>query len=85
VYPWPTGDFDNVMDVALDIAMDYLERTGQAGRFLEVQRAAAQAIGAAWKGGVRHRIKLADIAIKAVELRSCSSGPLAGTNHRDHV
>jgi hypothetical protein len=67
MYPWPTGDFDNAMDVALDAAMNYLERTGQAEKFTEVQRAAAIAIVAAWKAGVRHRIKLADVAIKAVE------------------
>ncbi|WP_029587034.1 hypothetical protein [Bradyrhizobium sp. URHD0069] len=67
MYPWPIGDFDYVMDEALDIAMDYLERTGQAAKFAEVQRAAAMAIVAAWKAGVRHRIKLASIAIKAVE------------------
>jgi hypothetical protein len=48
MYPWPTGDFDNAMNVALDIAMDYLESTGQAVRFFEVQRMAATAIVAAW-------------------------------------
>ena len=37
MYPWSTGEFDNVMDVALEIALDYLEETGQAARFLEVQ------------------------------------------------
>jgi hypothetical protein len=58
MYPWPIGDFDNAMDEALDIAMDYLERTGQAVKFTEVQRAAAMAIVAAWKAGVRRRIKL---------------------------
>jgi hypothetical protein len=68
MYPWPIGDFDNAMDVALDIAMDYLDSTGQAVRFLEVQRVAATAIVSAWKCGVRHRIKLANVAIKAVEL-----------------
>ena len=62
MYPWPIGDFDNAMDEALDIAMDYLERTGQAVKFKEVQRAAAMAIVAAWKAGVRHRIKLAHAA-----------------------
>src|ERR1700674_2579027 len=67
MYPWPIGDFDNAMDEALDIAMDYLERTGQAVKFTEVQRAAAMAIVAAWKAGVRRRIKLAHVAIKAVE------------------
>ena len=70
MYPWPIGDFDNAMDEALDIAMDYLERTGQAVKFTEVQRAAAMAIVAAWKAGVRHRIKLAHVAIKAVEPRA---------------
>jgi hypothetical protein len=67
MYPWPTGDSDNAMDMALDTAMNYLERTGQAEKFTEVQRAAAMAIVAAWKAGVRHRIKLAHVAIKAVE------------------
>jgi hypothetical protein len=42
MYPWPIGDFDNAMDEALDIAMDYLERTGQAVKFTEVQRAVAR-------------------------------------------
>ena len=33
MYPWPIGDFDNAMDVALETAMDYLEHTGQATEF----------------------------------------------------
>ena len=44
MYPWPFGDFDNVMDESLDIAMDYLIRTGQAVKFREAQTAAANAI-----------------------------------------
>ena len=67
MYPWPIGDFDNAMDVALDAAMNYLQRTGQAQKFVEVQRVAAMAIVAAWKQGVRHRVKLTNIAIAAVE------------------
>ena len=51
MYPWPIGDFDNAMDVALDAAMNYLQRTGQAQKFVEVQRVAAMAIVAAWKTG----------------------------------
>ena len=47
MYPWPIGDFDNAMDVALETAMNYLEHTGQATRFPEVQRVAAMAIVAA--------------------------------------
>jgi hypothetical protein len=67
MYPWPISDFDYAMDDALYIAMNYLERTGQVGTFAEVQRVAATAIVAAWKMGVRNRIKLAHVAIKAVE------------------
>jgi hypothetical protein len=70
MYPWPIGDFDNAMDEALDTAMNYLERTGQAEKFVLVQREAATAIVAAWKMGVRHRIRLANIAIKAVERKT---------------
>jgi hypothetical protein len=70
MYPWPLGEFDNVMDVALVIAMNYLDRTGQAVVFKEAQSTAAMAIAVAWKGGVRHRIKLANIAINAVERKA---------------
>jgi len=67
MYPWPFGNFDYVLDDALDIALNYLDRTGQAVRFQEAQSKAAMAIAMAWKRGVRHRIKLANIAITAVE------------------
>jgi hypothetical protein len=67
MYPWPIGDFDNAMDVALETAMDYLERTGKATEFSEVQRVAAMAIVAGWKSGEKNRIKLANIAIRTVE------------------
>ena len=67
MYPWPIGDFDNAMDVALETAMNYLEQTGQVSKFPEVQRVAAMAIVAAWKTGEKNRIKLANIAIRAVE------------------
>jgi hypothetical protein len=67
MYPWPIGEVDNAMDVALDIAMIYLDRTGQAVKFQEVQWTAAMAIATARKGGMRHPNRLAHIAIKAVE------------------
>jgi hypothetical protein len=67
MYPWPIGNFDNAMDDALDIAMNYLMLTGHAGMFKEAQSTAARAIVTAWQGGVKHRIKLANAAIKAVE------------------
>jgi hypothetical protein len=58
------------MDEALDIAMDYLERTEQALKFIEIQHVAAMAMVAAWKMGVPHRVRLANIAIKAVERKT---------------
>jgi hypothetical protein len=67
MYPWPIGDFDNAMDVALETAMSYLEQTGQVSEFPKVQRMAATAIVAAWKTGEKNRIRLANIAIRTVE------------------
>lgn len=56
MYPWPIGNFDYVMDDALNIAMDYLDRTGHATRFKEAQSTAARAIIVARQSGVNHRI-----------------------------
>jgi hypothetical protein len=61
MYPWPIGNFDYVMDDALDIALNYLTLTGQAVIFQEVQSTAATAIAAAWRGGVRRRIRLVSL------------------------
>jgi hypothetical protein len=58
------------VDQTLDIAMDYLERTEQAVKFIEVQRVAATAIVTAWRMGVRHRLRLANTAINAVERKT---------------
>jgi hypothetical protein len=67
MYPWSYGDFDNVMDDALNIAMDYLMRTGQAVDFRQTQDKAASAIASAWRSGVRNRLKLTNLAIRAIE------------------
>jgi hypothetical protein len=67
MYPWPFGEFDCVMDDALNIAMDYLIRTGQVVKFREAQETAAQAIAVAWRSGVRNRLRLSNLAIRAVE------------------
>jgi hypothetical protein len=67
MYPWPFGEFDNVMDDALHIAMDYLIRTDQAVNFREVQTLAATAIADAWRAGVRkRRFMLHDAAFMAI-------------------
>jgi hypothetical protein len=73
MYPWPVGNFDYVMDEALDIAMNYLSRTDQPFHFRLVQTVAAKAIIAAWESGARHKIRLANFAIRAVE--SSTAGP----------
>jgi hypothetical protein len=67
LYPWPFLGFDALFDDALRIAMDYLERTGQAAEYTKVQSLAAAAIVAQWRAGARHKIRLANHAINAVE------------------
>jgi hypothetical protein len=67
MYPWPFGEFDNRMDDALNIAMDYLMRSGQAVKFKETQTIAATAIASAWRAGERKRVRLTNYAIRAVE------------------
>jgi hypothetical protein len=69
MYPWPIADVDYEMQIALDIALDYLEHTGQAVPFSETQRICAHNILRSWREGTRHRIRLANDAIKAVEKR----------------
>jgi hypothetical protein len=67
MYPWRFGEFDNVMDDALDIALDYLVRTDQAINFREVQKLAANAIADAWRAGIKNRMRLTNLAIRAAE------------------
>ena len=62
MYQW-----DHDMEVALQIAMGYLERTGQTKSFQDPQARVARAIAMERQAGMRHRIKLANAAIKAVE------------------
>jgi hypothetical protein len=73
MYPWPFGEFDNVMEDALNIAMDYLIRTDQATDFRAAQTVAANAIATAWRAGIRSRLRLTNLAIKAVEQKNTLS------------
>ena len=66
-YPWSTPDADPVLDDALDIAMDYLEFTGQADAYSETQWYAARAILHAREAGTQHKIRLANSGIVAIE------------------
>jgi hypothetical protein len=67
MYRWPIEGPEGKLQAALDIALDYLEFTGQANSYSEVERICANIILAAWKTGTRHRIRLANYAIGAIE------------------
>ena len=73
MYPWPVGNFDYVMDEALNIAMNYLMQTDKAVNFRVVETVVAKAIIAAWQSGARHKIRLANCAIRAVERSTSES------------
>ncbi len=74
LYPWPIGVDDVLLDESLRIAMDYLERTGQADNYLEVQRRAATTVLTAWRQGVRRSIRLANYGIRSVEQKEKVAG-----------
>jgi hypothetical protein len=65
--PWPMTEADVDLEAALDIALDYLEGTGQIHPLFETLQVCTTAIIEAWRRGARHRIRLANCAIKAVE------------------
>ena len=67
MYPWPIFDGGVALDDSLRIAMDYLERTGQAEPYCVVLSVAADTILTQWRAGIRHKLRLANSAICAVE------------------
>ena len=74
MYPWPLAECHHTLNEALEIAMDYLELTRQAYSYSEMQVRAADAILAAWRSGVRHKIRLANFAIGAVQSKKQLNG-----------
>jgi hypothetical protein len=72
MYPWPLAECHHTLNEAL--ALDYLELTGQASPYSETQVRVADAILAAWRSGVRHKIRLANYAIGAVESKKQLNG-----------
>ena len=64
-YPWPLTD--PVLQESLDIALDYLEFTGQATPFIPTQWLCANAILTGWSNGERRRVALANFAIEVIE------------------
>jgi hypothetical protein len=55
------------LEEALEIALEYLEQTGQALNYVFISRFAARTIKTEWDEGVHHKIALANAAIVAVE------------------
>jgi hypothetical protein len=66
-YHWPLPHPDPVLDEAADIALDYLEATGQAKTGDDTQYLVTSSVLTAWVGGARHRIRLANEGIVAVQ------------------
>jgi len=64
-YPWPGNKLEGVLSEALDIAMYYLTRTGQADPHVEAL--VASVILRAYNQGVKNKIALANKAIVVVE------------------
>jgi hypothetical protein len=65
-YSWPLTEPHITLTESLEIAMGYLEGTGQAYPYSETQKRAADAILMAWRVGARHKIRLANVGIAAV-------------------
>jgi hypothetical protein len=66
-YPWSDPAAEPVLDDALDVALGYLEFTGNAYPYSDTRSRAAQAIWEGWRAGYRHKIRLANCAIVTIE------------------
>ena len=66
-YRWPLPHPDPTLDEALSIALNYLEATGQARADDHTQHVVAGSVLAAWLQGTRHKLRLANLGIVAVQ------------------
>lgn len=76
--PCPNG-IDPVLQEAFDIALDYLEFTGQAFPLMATQEECGRVIVDEWVRGKKHRIWLANKAIEAIERKQrpiVTTGPI---------
>jgi hypothetical protein len=71
-YAWPLPHPDPRLDEALDIALGYLEATGQAEIGDDTQHLVARAVLNAWLEGSRHKIRLANFGIVAAQQAAAS-------------
>jgi hypothetical protein len=69
-YEWPLRYPDPVLNEALEIALDYLQGTGQVEPRDGAEHLVAASILSAWSGGMTHRIRLANAGIRAVEQKA---------------
>jgi hypothetical protein len=76
-YAWPLPD--PALDESLDIALDYLESTGQAKVDGDTEHLVARTILFAWSAGIRHRIRLANEGIVAVQQAQAALRKQTGT------
>jgi len=77
-YPWPIANPDPKLQEALDVAPDYLEFTGQTSPYSEVEMACATIILGVWEIGIRHRIRMANCAIVAIEeIKTAAVAPVS--------
>jgi hypothetical protein len=67
-YSWPVPNPDPVLDEAVDVALGYLEATGQANvRDNDTLSLVQSAMLNLWFAGARHKIRLANEGIVAVQ------------------
>ena len=66
---WPNDCYSPVLDLALGIAMDYLQRSGPAQDYPYIEQKAATTLIRSWRAGARHPIRLANDAIVAMEAK----------------
>jgi hypothetical protein len=68
-FPWPVTDNELVLNDALDLVMRYFDPPLDEKDYASVEKFAVEIICEEWKAGTRHKLALANKAIRAVEER----------------
>jgi hypothetical protein len=64
---WSPDSFELVLEEALNVALNYLEATGQVEVNRQTQRVAAEGIFREWVAGTTHKIRLINAGIVAIQ------------------
>jgi hypothetical protein len=67
-YEWPLDFPHPVLNEALEIALNYLQGTGQAKTRDGAEHRVAAAILTAWSHGIKHHIRLAPVCARAFSI-----------------